>query len=79
MRFQILCQKVLSLTLRLQIGGSAFIGLGVYTYASGHFQLQKHEREIMSKAKYIGMNARKGGITGVAALLVGMGLWRFMN
>ena len=53
------------------------MGLGAYTYWSGHRQLQVREREIMKSGSQINMSARRLGITGTATLLAGLGLYRF--
>lgn len=57
-------------------GATAFIGLGGYTYWSGHRQLTQREAEIVSKGG-LNMSARRLGITGTAAMLVSVGLYRF--
>jgi hypothetical protein len=61
------------------IGAGAFIGLGVYSYITGHSQLRAAEKEILKSGKWIGMRTRRAGITGMAATLVGLGLYRFVN
>jgi hypothetical protein len=61
------------------IGASAFIGLGVYSYYSGHAQLLAQQKAIAKSASMFGLKSRQTGITGIAATLVGMGLWRLVN
>jgi len=58
-------------------GAAAFVGLGVYSYVSGHSQLKAQQAEIAKS--FFGMRSRKMGITGIATTLVGMGLWRLVN
>ncbi|GAB7351526.1 hypothetical protein MBLNU459_g2166t1 [Dothideomycetes sp. NU459] len=55
---------------------SAFAGLGAYTYWSGHRQLRLREQEILRSGSGINMAARRLGITGIAAILVGLGAYR---
>lgn len=61
------------------IGSSAFIGLGTYTFFSGHAQLRQQEAIIRKSGSRFGMRIRRGGITGIAAVLLGMGLYRLVN
>jgi len=61
------------------LGAGAFIGLGVYSYFSGKHQLQQQQAKIMKSGSLFGMRARQGGITSIAAILVGMGFWRLVN
>lgn len=61
--------------LRHLSGASAFIGLGAYTYWSGHRQLRLNEKQILNAGK-VGMAARSMGITGLAATLIGLGAYR---
>ncbi|KAF2257743.1 hypothetical protein CC78DRAFT_622373 [Lojkania enalia] len=59
------------------LGSGAFIGLGVYTYISGHNQLTKREALIRKSGSRLGMGGRRVGITGMAATLVGIGIYRW--
>jgi hypothetical protein len=61
------------------LGASALIGLGVYSYFSGRHQLRQQEAAIVRSGSVFGMGARRAGISGIAAVLVGMGLWRLVN
>ncbi len=65
--------------LTIVAGGSAFIGLGLYSYYSGQHQLRQQQEVIMKSKSLFGMRARRGGITAIAATLVGLGLWRLVN
>lgn len=58
-------------------GAGAFAGLGVYTYFSGHSQLREQEHVIKNMKTMFRMGARRAGINGIAATLVGLGLYRF--
>ncbi|KAF1825323.1 uncharacterized protein K489DRAFT_301066, partial [Dissoconium aciculare CBS 342.82] len=61
------------------MGSAAFTGLGIYSYASGMSQLQKQKHEILKAKSRFGMGARKGGIFGISAILVAMGVYRLTN
>jgi len=60
-------------------GAAAFIGLGTYSYYSGHSQLQAQQAQILKSKSMFGMKSRQAGITSIAMTLVGMGLWRLVN
>ncbi|KAF1354839.1 hypothetical protein BDV97DRAFT_366063 [Delphinella strobiligena] len=60
------------------MGASAFIGLGAYTYWSGHRQLRLNEQQIVRAGK-VNMAARRMGITGLAITLAGIGAYRAFN
>jgi len=60
-------------------GAAAFIGLGTYSYYSGHSQLQAQEVQIVKSKSMFGMKSRQAGVTSIAMTLVGMGLWRLVN
>ncbi|KAL7273080.1 hypothetical protein RUND412_004090 [Rhizina undulata] len=59
------------------IGSAAFIGLGGYTYWSGLAQLKKQEEVILRSGSRWGIGARRLGIHGIAAGMIGMGLYRW--
>jgi len=61
------------------MGASAFIGLGAYSYFSGHAQLKAAEAQISKSKSLFGMKSRQAGITSIALTLVGMGVWRLVN
>ncbi|OCK75670.1 hypothetical protein K432DRAFT_361684 [Lepidopterella palustris CBS 459.81] len=61
------------------VGAGAFIGLGVYSYFSGHYQLRQQQKAIIMSKSIFGMKLRQAGITGIAATLVGLGIYRFVN
>lgn len=60
-------------------GAAAFIGLGAYSYWSGHKQLREQQAKILASKSMFGMKSRQAGITGIAAALVCAGLYRFVN
>lgn len=62
-----------------KLGASAFLGLGVYSYVSGQSQLQKRKATIDRNSSIFKLRARQTGITGVATVLMGMGVWRLIN
>jgi len=55
------------------------MGLGAYSYASGHRQLQAQQARIIASKSIFGMRSRQAGITTIALTLGGMGLWRLVN
>jgi len=55
------------------------MGLGLYSYFSGSHQLKQQRAEILARKPYFGIVARQRGISGIAAVLVGMGVWRLVN
>lgn len=60
------------------IGSAAFVGLGAYTFLSGRAQLRQLEREraaALAGARW-GVGARRLGVYGIAAGLVGLGVYR---
>ena len=61
------------------IGASALIGLGAYSYFSGRHQLHQQRVAIANSRSMFGMKSRQAGVTGIAATLVGMGVWRLFN
>lgn len=60
-------------------GATAFAGLGIYSYYSGHAQLLAQQKAIAKSGSMFGLKSRQTGITGIAITLVGMGLWRLVN
>lgn len=60
-------------------GAAAFIGLGAYSYFSGHAQLRQQEAKILKSGSMLGIRSRQMGITGIAASLLGLGLYRLVN
>ncbi|KAH8782571.1 hypothetical protein BGZ57DRAFT_925975 [Hyaloscypha finlandica] len=60
-------------------GAAAFMGLGVYSYFSGHSQLRAQQARILQSKSLFGLKSRQAGITGIALTLAGMGFWRLVN
>lgn len=61
------------------VGSGAFLGLGAYTYISGHSQLKAQEAVIKRSKSMFGMASRTAAITGTATALVGAGVYRWFN
>jgi len=55
------------------------MGLGAYSYFSGHSQLKAQQAKILQSRSIFGMKSRQAGITGIALTLAGMGFWRLVN
>lgn len=63
------------------MGATVFTGLGTYAYFAGHYNLRTEhaERLRLGKQPLRWMGARRGGVTTLAATLVGLGLYRLVN
>lgn len=61
------------------LGAAAFMGLGAYSYFSGHKQLQQQRAAILKSGSMFGMKSRQAGITGIAFTLGAIGFWRLVN
>lgn len=59
------------------VGSAVFVGLGAYTYISGHSQLKAQEAAILKSKSMFGMASRRAGLTGTAAVMVGIGAYRW--
>lgn len=55
------------------------MGLGAYSYFSGHWQLKEQQAKILASKSIFGMKSRQAGITTIALTLAGMGFWRLVN
>jgi len=60
-------------------GGGAFLGLGAYSYYTGHRQLQLQQAAILKSKSMFGMRSRQMGITGISLALAWMGIWRIFR
>ncbi|RPB27827.1 hypothetical protein L211DRAFT_802429 [Terfezia boudieri ATCC MYA-4762] len=62
------------------IGSAAFIGLGAYTFISGQQQLrgQAFKEALTRSGARFGPVARRAGIHGVSACLIGLGVYRLL-
>ncbi|KAH8685666.1 hypothetical protein BGZ60DRAFT_522950 [Tricladium varicosporioides] len=61
------------------IGATAFMGLGAYTYYSGHSQLKSQHAKILASKSIFGIKSRQAGITTIALSLAGLGFYRLVN
>ncbi|KAF2655130.1 hypothetical protein K491DRAFT_599464 [Lophiostoma macrostomum CBS 122681] len=59
------------------VGTAVFLGLGAFTYVTGHAQLTAQEAVILKSRSMFGMASRRAGITGLAASMVGLGAYRW--
>jgi hypothetical protein len=55
------------------------MGLGAYSYFSGHSQLKVQQAKILQSKSVFGLRSRQAGITTIALSLAGMGFWRLVN
>lgn len=60
-------------------GATAFIGLGVYSYITGHKQLLEPAIQKEIAKSWLKLRPRQMGITGLASAFIGMGIWRLVN
>ncbi|KAJ4993608.1 hypothetical protein SVAN01_00662 [Stagonosporopsis vannaccii] len=58
-------------------GSATFLGLGAFTYVSGHSQLRAQEKVIRQSKSVFGMGSRRAAITGTSAVFVGLGVYRW--
>ncbi|KAI8936641.1 hypothetical protein NX059_007040 [Plenodomus lindquistii] len=61
------------------VGTATFLGLGAFTYVSGHSQLQANAAVIRASKSIFGMRSRQTAITGTSAVMVGLGLYRWFS
>lgn len=64
-------------TLTVSTGSATFVGLGAFTYVSGHSQLRAQESVIRQSKSLFGMGSRRAAITGTSAVFVGLGVYRW--
>jgi hypothetical protein len=64
---------------RLNPGAATFVGLGGFTYFSGHHQLRQQQATILKSGSRLGMVPRRAGITIMSVGMVGIGLYRLVN
>lgn len=70
----------LLLTIADVVSGSAtFVGLGAFTYVSGHSQLKSNEATIRASKSIFGMRSRRAAITSTASIMVGLGVYRWFS
>lgn len=58
-------------------GSATFVGLGAFTYVSGHSQLKAQEAVIRQSKSMFGMGSRRAAITTTSAVFVGLGVYRW--
>lgn len=58
-------------------GSATFVGLGAFTYVSGHSQLKGQEAIIRQSKSMFGMASRRAAITTTSAVFVGLGVYRW--
>jgi hypothetical protein len=61
------------------IGSVTFVGLGAFTYASGHSQLKANEAAVRASKSMFGMRSRRAAITSTASVMVGLGVYRWFS
>ncbi|KAF2024961.1 hypothetical protein EK21DRAFT_104324 [Setomelanomma holmii] len=61
------------------VGSATFIGLGAFTYVSGHSQLQANEAAVRASKSMFGMVSRRAAITSTASVMVGLGVYRWFS
>ncbi|KAF1843069.1 uncharacterized protein K460DRAFT_378299 [Cucurbitaria berberidis CBS 394.84] len=59
------------------VGSATFIGLGAFTYVSGHSQITANEAAIRASKTMFGLGSRRVAITGTSAVMVGLGVYRW--
>ncbi|KAF2824893.1 hypothetical protein CC86DRAFT_296017 [Ophiobolus disseminans] len=61
------------------VGSATFIGLGAFTYVSGHSQLTANEAAVRASKSMFGMGSRRAAITSTASVMVGLGVYRWFS
>lgn len=70
---------LLTQSVPLCIGGTAFIGLGGYTYWEGMKHLEANRAMILKSKSLVSMGGRKAGIAGISIGLAWMGIYRLFG
>jgi hypothetical protein len=55
------------------------MGLGAFTYMSGHSQLRQQQATILKSGSMFGMRSRQAAITTLSATFVGLGIYRLLR
>lgn len=63
--------------LTLPSGSATFVGLGIFTYASGHSQIRANAAAIRASKSIFGVRSRGMAITGTSAMMLGLGVYRW--
>ncbi|EOA90076.1 hypothetical protein ACJQWK_07556 [Exserohilum turcicum] len=61
------------------VGSATFLGLGAFTYASGHSQIRANEAAIRASKSFFGVRSRHLAITGTSAVMVALGVYRWFS
>ncbi|KAF1919200.1 hypothetical protein BDU57DRAFT_512148 [Ampelomyces quisqualis] len=61
------------------VGSATFVGLGAFTYVSGHSQLKANEATVRASKSLFGMRSRRAAITSTASVMVGLGVYRWFS
>ncbi|KAF9690808.1 hypothetical protein EKO04_011184 [Ascochyta lentis] len=59
------------------VGSATFVGLGAFTYISGHSQLKAQEAVIRQSKSIFSIASRRAAITTTSAVFVGLGVYRW--
>jgi len=63
----------------LGTGSATFVGLGAFTYVSGHSQIRANEAAIRASKSVFGVRTRGAAITGTSAVMIGLGIYRWFS
>jgi len=63
----------------LETGSATFVGLGAFTYVSGHSQIRANEAAIRASKSVFGVRTRGAAITGTSAVMIGLGIYRWFS
>jgi hypothetical protein len=77
--FTIIFLLVIFELISVSTGAATFVGLGGFTYFSGHHQLRQQQAAILKSGSRMGMAPRRAGITFMSIGMVGIGLYRLVN
>ncbi|RMZ66486.1 exosome complex exonuclease [Pyrenophora seminiperda CCB06] len=61
------------------VGSATFIGLGAFTYVSGHSQIRANEAAIRASKSIFGVRSRGAAITATSAVMVSLGIYRWFS
>lgn len=61
------------------LGASTFVGLGGFTYFTGHAQLRQQQATILKSGSKLGMAPRRAGITIMSMGMAAIGMYRLVN
>ncbi|KAF1833469.1 hypothetical protein BDW02DRAFT_500636 [Decorospora gaudefroyi] len=61
------------------IGSATFLGLGAFTYVTGHSQIRANEAAIRASKPIFGMRSRRAAISGMSTVMLGLGVYRWFR